>query len=127
MKRVNVKLGFSLLEVLVALAIVAVSLAALSRSGAQIVETQVRIERQQIASLCADNAFAELRLTEPFPAPGERQIECTQLGQRLRARMSILPTPNPNFRRIQTIWRDSDDTILITLTAIAASNTGAGQ
>jgi general secretion pathway protein I len=115
--------GFTLIEVLVALAIVTIALAAVARASGQLTLQQERLGQQQIASVCADNAFAELRLSEPFPAAGERQLSCTQLGITLTATMSILPTPNPNFRRLQTTWRNAEGEPLITLTAIAASNT----
>ena len=114
--------GFTLIEVLVALAIITIALAAVSRATAQLAVQQERLSQQQIASLCADNAYAELRLSDPYPAPAERQLRCTQMGISLTATLSILPTPNPNFRRLQTTWRNADGEALLTLTAIAAAN-----
>jgi general secretion pathway protein I len=114
--------GFTLIEVLVALAIITIALAAVARATAQLAVQQERLSQQQIASLCADNAYAELRLSEPYPAPAERQLRCTQMGISLTATLSILPTPNPNFRRLQTTWRNADGEALLTLTAIAAAN-----
>jgi general secretion pathway protein I len=111
--------GFTLIEVLVALAVIAVALGAVLRATGQIAAAHDRLVQQQIASWCAENAFAELRLAEPLPAPGERSLRCEQLGIGLDATLSVLPTPNPNFRRLQISFRNSGGEPLLTLTAIA--------
>jgi general secretion pathway protein I len=111
--------GFTLIEVMVALAVIGIALSATVKATGQLAEQQERLRLQQLAGLCADNTFAEIRLKEGFPPTGERNIECTQDGVKLTAQLSILPTPNPNFRRMQSRWRDTQGEPLITLTAIA--------
>jgi general secretion pathway protein I len=111
--------GFTLIEVLVALAVIAIALGAAVRATGQLAEQQERLRLQQLASLCAENAFVRIRLEEGFPATGERTLSCTQDGVSLTAQLSVLPTPNPNFRRLQTRWLDAQGQPLITLTAIA--------
>lgn len=113
--------GFTLIEVLVALAIIAIALGAAVRATGQLAEQQEQLRLQQIASLCAENAFARIRLEEGFPPAGERSLSCTQDGVTLSAQLSVLPTPNPNFRRLQTRWVDPQGQPLITLTAIAGA------
>lgn len=114
--------GFTLLEVMVALAVIGIALAATVRATGQLTEQQERLRLQQLAGMCADNAFAEIRLKEGFPPLGERELKCTQDGAALTAQLSVLPTPNPNYRRLQSRWKDAQGDPLITLTAIAGNN-----
>jgi general secretion pathway protein I len=92
--------GFTLIEVLVALAIVAISLmAGLKATGA----LTRQADRQVLALLgqvCADNELIRLRLLRQLPELGEQQAPCTQAGRELRVQLSVQPTPNPNFRRV---------------------------
>lgn len=113
--------GFTLLEVMVALAVIGIALSATVRSTGQLAEQQERLRLQQLAGMCADNTFAEIRLKEGFPATGERTLQCVQDGTTLAAQLSVLPTPNPNFRRMQIRWFDPQGEPLITLTSIAGA------
>jgi len=72
--------GFTLLEVLVALAVVAVALAALARAGSQAIDTQAALEERTLALWVADNVLAEMRL-EAGLSPGRRQGQA-RLGER---------------------------------------------
>ncbi len=64
--------GFTLLEVLVALVVVAVALAALARAGAQALDAQAALEERTLALWVADNVLADMRL-EGVPTSGRRQ------------------------------------------------------
>ncbi len=72
--------GFTLLEVLVALAVVAVALAALARAGSQALEGQLALEERTLALWVADNVLAEMRLEDGLDS-GRRQGQ-THLGDR---------------------------------------------
>lgn len=72
--------GFTLLEVLVALAVVAIALAALARAGSQTLSNQVALEERTLALWVADNVLAEIRL-EAGLTPGRRQGQA-RMGQR---------------------------------------------
>ncbi|MCZ8252329.1 MAG: type II secretion system minor pseudopilin GspI [Hylemonella sp.] len=93
--------GFTLIEVLVALAIVAIALmTGLSAMGA----LSQRAQRQSdvmLAQLCAENALIGLRLAHQMPGTGELQLACAQGGQPFGLRLSTRPTPNPNFMRVE--------------------------
>ena len=70
--------GFTLLEVLIALAIVAVALAATVRAlGLSTTGTQAILERS-LALQAARNHLAELHLRRTIPAPGIHQTPCAQ-------------------------------------------------
>ena len=92
--------GFTLIEVLVALGIVAVALmAGLQATGA----LSRNAERQTLAMLgqiCAENELVRMRLQRQLPNTGNTQAECPQAGQPLLVMLDVQPTPNPNFRRV---------------------------
>lgn len=92
--------GMTLIEVLVALAIVAVTLAAGIKAAGALTDNAQRLSDVTIGQWCADNQLTALRLTKQFPGVGESDYACEQLGRTLRGHMVVRPTPNPNFRRI---------------------------
>ena len=92
--------GFTLIEILVALAVVAVALAAGSQATSALTRAASRQSDQWLAQLCAENELIRLRLLRQLPGIGESTGECNQAGRTLRLRVSVQPTPNPNFRRI---------------------------
>jgi general secretion pathway protein I len=95
--------GFTLIEVLVALAIVAITLGAgLRVSGAQINNTERQADMLR-AQLCAENELIKLRLARQLPDTGERAFSCEQAGQTLEGKLDIKPTPNPSFRKVDSI------------------------
>ncbi|WMJ69394.1 type II secretion system minor pseudopilin GspI [Stenotrophomonas sp. 24(2023)] len=68
--------GFTLIEVLIALAIVAVALAAVMRAVAVATDDQGRLRDRRLALLCAQDHWQELRLGGQPPVPGRHL--CTQ-------------------------------------------------
>jgi general secretion pathway protein I len=93
--------GFTLVEVLVALAIVAVSLISASQVGGAWVLNANRQWQYQLAQVCADNALIALRLSSQLPGMGERSIDCTQAQREMRVVLTVRATPNPSFRRVE--------------------------
>ena len=71
--------------------------------------------------LCAENELIRLRLLRQLPGIGESTGECSQAGRTLRLRVAVLPTPNPNFRRIDATVEsqiDGTDVRLLSLSTI---------
>ena len=93
--------GFTLVEVLVALAIVAVSLISASQVGGSWVLNANRQWQYQLAQVCADNALIALRLSSQLPGLGERNVDCTQSQRDMRVVLTVRATPNPSFRRVE--------------------------
>jgi general secretion pathway protein I len=93
--------GFTLIEVLVALAIVAVALAAGLRASGALVNHAQRQTEQLLAQICAENELIRLRLTREIPPLGQNTVNCEQAGQQLAVSVQVSPTPNPNFRRVE--------------------------
>lgn len=110
--------GFTLVEVLVALAIVAVTLGAGLRAAAAVTDGARRLAEVTAAQWCADNQIAEMRLSGEFPGVGDADFRCQQLGRSYAGSLRTRPTPNPNFRRVDAAVRGEDGRTLITLTAI---------
>ena len=110
--------GFTLLEVLVALAIIALSLAAGLRAAGVLTDNAQRLAEVTAAQWCADNQLTGLRLARAFPGIGDSDFTCEQLGATYRGVVQARPTPNPNFRRIDVTVADEQGRPLVTLTTV---------
>jgi general secretion pathway protein I len=93
--------GFTLVEVLVALAIVAVALAAGFRSVAQSADSATALKARTLALWVAQNRLAAAQLETPGPAIGDRGGDQAQAGAAFTWHETVLGTPNPAFRRIE--------------------------
>ena len=109
--------GFTLIEVLVALGIVAVALAAGVRATAALTNNAERQASQLLAQLCAENALIAVRLARQMPAVGDNIVTCEQAGRSFVVKLSAMATPNPNFLRVEAGVRDGD-IALLTLSTI---------
>lgn len=110
--------AFTLVEVLVALAIVAVTLAAGLRAAGSVIDNAARLADVSAAQWCADNQLAELRLGKRFPGTGDTEFACEQLGRRYKGELRVRPTPNPNFRRVDAAVTQEDGRPLVTVSTI---------
>lgn len=114
--------GFTLIEALVALAIVAVTLAAGLKAAGALSNHAARLAQMTSAQWCAENQLTELRLSGQFPDIGETEFQCQQLGQNYTGHMLVRATPNPNFRRVDTQMRDEQGQGLLSITTIMGRN-----
>lgn len=92
--------GFSLLEVLIALAVLALALFALSRTAALSLTAAAHREETLLAGIVAGNVLAEIRLSGQAPAPGRREGQQRQGGREFYWRASIVDSDLPGVRRI---------------------------
>lgn len=93
--------GFTLLECLVALAILAVALTAALRALGSSAHSTANLREHTLASWVAQNRLAELRATGAFPPLGASDGEAQQAGRSYRWRETVERTPNPLFRRVK--------------------------
>jgi general secretion pathway protein I len=110
--------GFTLIEVLVALAIVAISLAAGLRAAGVLTDNAQRLSDVSAAEWCADNQLTALRLARQFPGVGDADFSCEQLGRTFSGSLQTRPTPNPNFRRVDALVRDEAGRPLVTISTV---------
>ncbi len=110
--------GFTLLEVLVALAVTAIALTAGLRAAGVLVDNADRLANVVAAQWCADNQLTELRLQRRFPGVGDTDFSCEQLGRTYKGTLVTRPTPNPGFRRVDAVVATEDGLPLVTLSTV---------
>jgi general secretion pathway protein I len=99
--------GFTLIEVLVALTIVAIALFAGTQATSALARSSQRQTDLLLAQICADNALYNLRLAKQMPSVGESSSECTQANRAFTVELKVRPTPNPSFLRVQANVSDA--------------------
>nr|WP_315239045.1 type II secretion system minor pseudopilin GspI [uncultured Albidiferax sp.] len=104
--------GFTLIEVLVALAIVSIALIAGLQATQALTTNATRQTDVLLAHLCAENQLIAMRLSAQMPSVGDSTQQCEQAGHVYEVRLNVLPTPNPSFRRIDAQVFDGTSPIL---------------
>lgn len=97
LKRVR---GFTLLEVLVALAILAVTLGALGRAASTSVQHAEAMRERVLADWVAQNRLALHAARSDWLPAGSQDGEVEQAGRKFIWREEVSNTPNPTLRRI---------------------------
>ena len=111
--------GFTLIEVLVALAIVAVALAAGARAASSLTDNADRLAQVLAAQWCADNQMTGLRLARVLPGIGDADFSCEQLGRSYSGKMITRPTVNnPSMRSVQVVISSPDGPVLYSLITV---------
>jgi general secretion pathway protein I len=98
--------GFTLVEILVALAVLAVALAAGMRAVAQAADGATMLKQRTLALWVAQNRLAAAQLEATWPAPGRRDGNAQQAGSGFVWRETVTETPNPTFRKIEIVVAD---------------------
>ena len=93
--------GFTLIEILVALALLAVALTAGMRALAQSADGAGSLKARTLALWVAQDRLAVAQLAEP--ALGTTRGDAVQAGMPLAWRASVTATPNPGLRRVDIV------------------------
>lgn len=93
-------LGFTLLEVLIALLLMSLALTGLMRLATLETRAAAQLRDATLAQWVASNAIAEARLREGFPGLGTREGESAMAGRRWRWRLAVSGTEEPSIRRL---------------------------
>ena len=111
--------GMTLIEVLVALAVVAITLTAgLKAAGGLTVNAQ-RLADLTLAQWCVENQMVGIKLAHGFPGPGDSDFSCTQLGREMSGVMHVKATINANFRQAEAqVFDENKQSILRLMTVV---------
>jgi len=116
--------GFSLIEVLVAIGMVALALTAGMAVSMSLTRFAERQPELVLGQLCAQNDVVRLRLLHQLPQSGESVGICTQAGRDFSVRLSVTATPNTDFRQVRTLVQtagvavDETQQVLLSLTTV---------
>jgi len=110
--------GFTLIEVLVALGIVAIALAAGTQATSALTRNAQRQSDMLLAQLCAENELVKARLAQQMPAVGDAGSTCIQANTAFGVTVSTTQTLNPNFRRVDVQVRDAADAPVLQISTV---------
>jgi general secretion pathway protein I len=110
--------GFTLIEVLVALGIVAIALMAGTQATMALTRNAQRQSDVMLAQICAENELIKARLAKQMPAVGDAGSTCTQANAIFGVTVSTTPTLNPNFRRVDVQVRDTNEASVLRISTV---------
>lgn len=101
--------GFTLVEILVAVAILAVALAATTRAASIATDGSFETRHRLLATWAAENRVAELRARAVFPSTGTTTLDATEGDLSLSIEQTVTDTANPVIRKVELAVSDSRD------------------
>jgi len=111
--------GFTLVEVLVALAIVSVGMLAVFKVIGDTANNVAYLRDRSFAAWIADNQLTELRLTGEMPSVDETRGQVEFAGRRWHWVQKVATTPVDGLRRVDVSVRREDDAESSSLITIA--------
>lgn len=105
--------GFTLIEVMVALAIAALALGAVAASVSQMIESATAMQERTYASWIAQNRIAEMRLANVVPEVSESSDQVEYAGREWTWRSTVSETGVENLFRVDVdvSLGDSEDVV----------------
>lgn len=97
--------GFTLLEVLVALFILAIALAAIMRNLTDAITTTGALRDRTMALWVAENRLSRVEVVTRWPGLGSHHTTAREDGRKFRVRTKVLATALPQIRRVQITVR----------------------
>lgn len=110
--------GFTLLEVMVSLAVFAVAAASLSMAGGNSVKKVDYLKTKTVASLVAENHIAAIRMDQLWPSTGASQYTINMAGRVWSLERLVSETSSQRLRRLDIDVKDMEaDQVVAQLTA----------
>lgn len=111
--------GFTLIEILIAVAILAVALAATTRAASVATDGALETRQRVLATWAGENRIAELRARAIFPPVATSRLTTDEGGLALVIDETVTETPNFAIRRVDLAISDARDParVLTRLTA----------
>lgn len=110
--------GFTLIEVMVALSIVAIALLAGAQASSALTRNASRQVDTLLGHLCAENELVKTRLSRQMPSVGDSDLSCEQGGRTLPVHVTVRATPNPSFRRVDVQAFNEDGQPVVRLSTV---------
>lgn len=109
--------GFTLIEVLIALAILSIALTAVIKATSQNIKDNAYIQNKTIATWVASQVMNESRVgvIKVPTAPDKLEEETEMLGRTWKWQASLNPTPNQHIKEVQVKVFDSNEHLFTTL------------
>lgn len=99
-KRLRTEPGFTLVEVLVALAVIAIGLVAVLAVAARSGRVDSELQQQTFAAWVASNQIERMRLQPKWPSVGDSDGTVTLAGQKWHWKATVANTQDPDLRRV---------------------------
>jgi general secretion pathway protein I len=93
--------GFTLLEVLVALAVITISLSAVIKVVSETTNTTIYLKEKTLAQWVASNKVVEYRMRRDWPAVGRSNGTATMGDVEWGWLVEVKDTPDPTVRRLE--------------------------
>lgn len=110
--------GFTLIEVMVALSIVAIALLAGAQASSALTRNASRQVDTLLGHLCAENELVKTRLSRQMPSVGDSDLSCEQGSRALPVHVTVRATPNPSFRRVDVQTFNEDGQPVVRLSTV---------
>ncbi len=102
--------GFTLIEVLVSVAILTLALGAVITAGSRYVDNTVYLREKTLATWIAHNLIVEATLQKRFPDKGKEEDEVEFANRKWTWIAETQETPDPDLRRMDvSIWPAEDN------------------
>lgn len=117
-QRQHAKAGFTLIEVLIALAVIGIAMAAAVRATIGVTDGTADLKRHLAAGWVAQNRLSTYLARNQFPPTGRNEGSEVQAGMPFSWREDVSDTPNRAFRRVEVkvffgTQRDHADAVLV--------------
>lgn len=109
--------GFTLIEVLIALAIISIALTAIIKATSQNIKNNIYLQEKTIANWVGTEIMNEatIGLLQLPPAPDKRDGDLTMLGKTWHWQAHLVATPNPHIQKITVSVFGTHENVLMNL------------